>query len=59
MKRNRILAFVMALVMSVAVLAACSKAQEEQSSASSQQSSADVEAYTVGVIQFGQSSESG
>lgn len=53
MKRNRILAFVMALVMSVAVLAACSKAQEEQSSASSQQSSADVEAYTVGVIQFG------
>ena len=53
MKRNRILAFVMALVMSVAVLAACSKAQEEQSSASSQQSSADVEAYTVGIIQFG------
>ena len=53
MKRNRILAFVMALVMSVAVLAACSKAQEEQSSASSQQSSADVEASTVGVIQFG------
>lgn len=54
MKRNRIVALILALVMAAAALVSCSKTQEEQSSVSSQQSSVSSEkAYTVGVIQFG------
>ena len=54
MKRNRIVALILALVMAAAALVSCSKTQEEQNSVSSQQSSVSSEkAYTVGVIQFG------
>lgn len=60
MKRNRIVALILALVMAAAALVSCSKTQEEQSSVSSQQSSVSSEkAYTVGVIQFGSHPESG